>query len=228
MAELPTLQCGVLGAPQDTTTPPHPRHMLMLQRVGRLHGAHLDRKNGLQKVKGALPQMTCSSELGNSVQRPIKPAWPQSRGRCYRVLYRVQLPTHFMRFCFSSLHPLPYYFSFFGSPAHSHRYTSATGVGCARRQYLLFEEVSLFQSQSVRLGDDRNDVDHFTEAPHELHIQGPQAGRERRNSVRNAAEKTGLNPGASPWKTVPACAKLVRTERAQSISSILFTARTQD
>lgn len=46
--------------------------------------------------------------------------------------------------------------------------------------YRLFEEVPLLQGQRVGLGDDGDDVDHLTEAPHELHIQWPQTGGRRR------------------------------------------------
>lgn len=41
--------------------------------------------------------------------------------------------------------------------------------------YCLFEVVPLLQGQRVSLGNDGDDVDHLTEAPHELHIQRPEA-----------------------------------------------------
>lgn len=43
------------------------------------------------------------------------------------------------------------------------------------KPYLLFEEVSLLQGERVGLGNDGDDVDHLAEAPHEFHIQRPQA-----------------------------------------------------
>lgn len=46
--------------------------------------------------------------------------------------------------------------------------------------YRLLEEVPLLQGQRVGLGDDGDDVDHLTEAPHELHIQRPETGGRRR------------------------------------------------
>lgn len=42
--------------------------------------------------------------------------------------------------------------------------------------YRLFKIVPLLQGERVGLGDDRDNVDHFTETPHELHIQRPQTG----------------------------------------------------
>lgn len=47
--------------------------------------------------------------------------------------------------------------------------------------YLLLEEIPLLQGERVRFGNDRHDVDHLAEAPHELHVQGPQTGERRRN-----------------------------------------------
>lgn len=44
----------------------------------------------------------------------------------------------------------------------------------------LFKVVPLLQGERVGLGDDGDDVDHLTEAPHELHIQGPQTGGGKR------------------------------------------------
>lgn len=46
----------------------------------------------------------------------------------------------------------------------------------------LLEEVPLLQGQCVGLGDDGDDVDHLTEAPHELHVQRPETGGSRRGS----------------------------------------------
>lgn len=46
--------------------------------------------------------------------------------------------------------------------------------------YRLLEEVPLLQGQRVGLGDDGDDVDHLTEAPHELHVQRPETGGRRR------------------------------------------------
>lgn len=47
---------------------------------------------------------------------------------------------------------------------------------------LLFEEVPLLQGERVGFGNDRHDVDHLAEAPHELHVQGPQAGKKTRET----------------------------------------------
>lgn len=44
--------------------------------------------------------------------------------------------------------------------------------------YPLFEVDPLLQGQRVGLGDDRDDVDHFAQALHELDVQGPEAGAE--------------------------------------------------
>lgn len=55
-----------------------------------------------------------------------------------------------------------------------------TFAGDTRSSYRLLEEVPLLQGEGVRLGDDRHDVDHLTEAPHELHIQRPQTGKIRK------------------------------------------------
>lgn len=41
----------------------------------------------------------------------------------------------------------------------------------------LFKIVPLLQSECVSLGNDGDDVDHLTETPHELHIQGPKTER---------------------------------------------------
>ena len=44
--------------------------------------------------------------------------------------------------------------------------------------YPLFEVDPLLQGQRVGLGNDRDDVDHFAQALHELDVQGPEAGAE--------------------------------------------------
>lgn len=46
----------------------------------------------------------------------------------------------------------------------------------AGSSYRLFKEVPLLQGERVSLGNDRDDVDHLAETPHELHIQRPQTG----------------------------------------------------
>ena len=54
-----------------------------------------------------------------------------------------------------------------------------------RNAHLLFEEVPLLKGECVCLGNDRNYVDHFTKAPHELHIQRSQTeeGRQRQSKL---------------------------------------------
>lgn len=50
--------------------------------------------------------------------------------------------------------------------------------------YLLFKEISLLQGERVSFGNDRHDVHHLAEAPHELHVQGPQTGNRQRNEAK--------------------------------------------
>lgn len=44
----------------------------------------------------------------------------------------------------------------------------------SNRCYLLFEEVSLLQRECICLGDDWDDVDHFTQTSHEFDIKRPK------------------------------------------------------
>lgn len=53
------------------------------------------------------------------------------------------------------------------------------------KTHRLFKAVPLLQGERVGLGDDRDDVDHLTESPHELHIQRPQAGGGKDNRTSN-------------------------------------------
>lgn len=55
-------------------------------------------------------------------------------------------------------------------------FNSATKMksSCKCKAHLLFEEVPLLQSQGVSLGDNRNNIHHFTETSHELYIQRPK------------------------------------------------------
>ncbi len=48
-----------------------------------------------------------------------------------------------------------------------------------RNKYLLFEEVSLLQGECVCLGDNRNDVHHFTQVSHKLNVNWPQTKTEK-------------------------------------------------
>lgn len=65
-------------------------------------------------------------------------------------------------------------------PAKDTQCINAAVDASERSSYRLFEEVPLLQGQRVGLGDDGDDVDHLTEAPHELHIQRPETGGRRR------------------------------------------------
>lgn len=59
-----------------------------------------------------------------------------------------------------------------------------------QRHYLLLKEVPLFKGECICLGNDWDDVDHFTETPHEFHIKRSQtektkAEKEMRKRDRN-------------------------------------------
>lgn len=51
------------------------------------------------------------------------------------------------------------------------------------KHYLLFEEVPLLQGERVCLGNDWDNVDHFTETSHEFYIQRPQTESGKDNKI---------------------------------------------
>ena len=52
--------------------------------------------------------------------------------------------------------------------------------------HLLLEEVPLLQGECVGLSDDRDDVHHLAQTPHELNIQRAQAGEREREEGRGS------------------------------------------
>ena len=77
----------------------------------------------------------------------------------------------------------------FGEHTHTHSISGRSSTHTPTNPYRLFEAVSLLEGERVRLGDDGNDVDHVTEPPHELHIQGPQTGGGERERERERGER---------------------------------------